>query len=111
LHFFNILITDILEAFYLTEGRIQPPVCGYYLVITMNLSYIVTSAFLLSMILSLVAFPQTQKKAHEEIDRVIGQDRAPRLEDFDNLPYCQALINEVHRCRLSQNKQITHFSH
>ncbi|KAF5358826.1 hypothetical protein D9758_008521 [Tetrapyrgos nigripes] len=58
-----------------------------------------TSAFLLSMVLCLIAFPEVQKKAHEEIDRVIGQDRAPRLEDFASLPYCQALLNETHRFR------------
>ncbi|THV01069.1 cytochrome P450 [Dendrothele bispora CBS 962.96] len=58
-----------------------------------------TSAFLQSMILCLIAFPEAQKRAHEELDRVIGEDRALRLEDFDNLPYCQALINETHRFR------------
>ncbi|KAF5367006.1 hypothetical protein D9758_003848 [Tetrapyrgos nigripes] len=58
-----------------------------------------TSAFLLSMVLCLIAYPEVQKKTHEEIDRVIGQDRAPRLEDFASLSYCQALINETHRFR------------
>ncbi|KAF5367009.1 hypothetical protein D9758_003845 [Tetrapyrgos nigripes] len=56
-----------------------------------------TSAFLLSMVLCLIAFPEVQKKAHEEIDCIIGQDHAPRLEDFASLPYCQALLNETHR--------------
>ncbi|THV01080.1 cytochrome P450 [Dendrothele bispora CBS 962.96] len=58
-----------------------------------------TSAFLQSMILCLMAFPEAQKRAHEELDRVVGEGRAPRLDDFDNLPYCQALINEIHRFR------------
>ncbi|THV01085.1 cytochrome P450 [Dendrothele bispora CBS 962.96] len=58
-----------------------------------------TAAFLQSMILCLIAFPEAQKRAHEELDHVIGEDRAPRLDDFDNLPYCQALINETHRFR------------
>ncbi|KAK7457806.1 hypothetical protein VKT23_010148 [Stygiomarasmius scandens] len=58
-----------------------------------------TSAFLQTMILCLIAFPQSQRKAQEEIDRVIGQNRAPRPEDFAQLPYCQAIINETHRFR------------
>ncbi|KAF5358757.1 hypothetical protein D9758_008555 [Tetrapyrgos nigripes] len=58
-----------------------------------------TSLFLQWMILSLIAFPEVQKKAQEEMDRVIGQERAPRLEDFADLPYCRALVNELHRFR------------
>ncbi|KAK7461912.1 hypothetical protein VKT23_008343 [Stygiomarasmius scandens] len=58
-----------------------------------------TSAFLQTLILCLMAYPEVQKKAQAEIDRLVGQGRAPRLEDFDQLPYCQALINETHRFR------------
>ncbi|KAJ7895083.1 cytochrome P450 [Mycena leptocephala] len=51
--------------------------------------------FLLAMIL----FPAVQKKAQEEIDSVVGQGRSPRFEDYDALPYVQALIKEVTRWR------------
>lgn len=54
-----------------------------------------TSSFIQSLILALVAYPEVQKKAQEEIDRVIGSDRAPVLDDIENLPYCQAIILEV----------------
>ncbi|THU92382.1 cytochrome P450 [Dendrothele bispora CBS 962.96] len=59
-----------------------------------------TSAFLQSLVLCLTAFPDTQKKAQAEIDKVIGLDRVPQLEDFARLPYCSALINEMHRFRI-----------
>lgn len=54
-----------------------------------------TSSFLQSLILALVAFPEVQVKAQEELDRVVGNDRAPSLEDISKLPYIQAVINEV----------------
>uniref|UniRef100_A0A0W0G6J3 Putative cytochrome P450 n=1 Tax=Moniliophthora roreri TaxID=221103 RepID=A0A0W0G6J3_MONRR len=56
-----------------------------------------TSSFLRYLILLLVAFPEVQRKAQEEIDRVIGRNRLPTAEDFKNLPYIQALIKETHR--------------
>ncbi|KAJ7586994.1 cytochrome P450 [Mycena floridula] len=58
-----------------------------------------TSSFLQSLILALVAFPTVQEKAHEEIDRIVGAERLPSLEDFENLPYLQAIIKETHRFR------------
>ncbi|KAG8951235.1 hypothetical protein FRC03_012591 [Tulasnella sp. 419] len=58
-----------------------------------------TPSFILSLILCLTAFPNVQKRAQEEIDRVIGSDRAPSLEDVENLPYIQAIIKETHRFR------------
>ncbi|CAG8891773.1 unnamed protein product [Penicillium egyptiacum] len=43
------------------------------------------------------AYPEIQKKAQEELDRVIGRDRLPAIEDEKNLPYCHAIIKEVER--------------
>ena len=58
-----------------------------------------TASFLQTVILALVAFPEVQKKAQEEMDRVVGNDRAPTIEDVEHLPYIQAIIKEV--CLLS----------
>ncbi|KAF8578909.1 cytochrome P450 [Ramaria rubella] len=58
-----------------------------------------TSLFLQSLVILLVAFPEVQKKAHEEIDRVIGRERVPTLDDFKDLPYVQAIVKETHRFR------------
>ena len=46
-----------------------------------------SSSFIQSIVLMLVAFPEVQRKAQEEVDRVIGPDRAPAFEDWTNLPY------------------------
>ncbi|KZT73750.1 cytochrome P450 [Daedalea quercina L-15889] len=44
------------------------------------------------------AYPDIQQKAQEELDRVVGRDRLPTLEDEKNLPFCHAIIKEVERC-------------
>ena len=41
--------------------------------------------------------PEIQRKAQEEVDRVIGNDRLPTLSDRGSLPYIEAIILEVLR--------------
>ncbi|KAF4981513.1 hypothetical protein FZEAL_2698 [Fusarium zealandicum] len=47
--------------------------------------------------LAMVLFPQVQRKAQQEIDRVVGTDRLPSFEDRDRLPYIDALVKEALR--------------
>ncbi|GAW04989.1 cytochrome partial [Lentinula edodes] len=54
-----------------------------------------TSSFLQSLILLLTAFPNVQRKAHKEMDRVVGDQRVPTLDDVPHLPYIQAIIKEA----------------
>ncbi|GME61140.1 putative cytochrome P450 [Neofusicoccum parvum] len=46
---------------------------------------------------AMALFPQVQRKAQEEIDRVIGNDRPPQDEDAINLPYVRQVVQELHR--------------
>jgi hypothetical protein len=46
-------------------------------------------------VLALVAFPDAQRKAREEIDRVVGTERAPTWSDIPSLPYTMAFLEEV----------------
>ncbi len=39
-------------------------------------------------------YPETQKKAQEEIDRVVGKGRLPTMDDFESLPYVTAVMRE-----------------
>jgi cytochrome P450 len=47
--------------------------------------------------LAMVLFPEVARKAQEEIDSVVGQDRLPGFEDRPYLPYVNALVKELYR--------------
>jgi hypothetical protein len=69
-----------------------------------------TSAFLQTLILALVNFPDVQLRAQEELDSVIGDERSPQPDDIERLPYIQAVIKEV-RCRITMfPNRLTSFS-
>ncbi|KAI5803166.1 cytochrome P450 [Geopyxis carbonaria] len=58
-----------------------------------------SSATLMSFVLAMTAFPRVAEKAQEELDRVVGRDRAPTWADEPQLPYCAAVIKETLRWR------------
>ena len=41
--------------------------------------------------------PHVVRKAQEELDRVVGNERLPDFSDRDNLPYISVLIKELLR--------------
>ncbi|KAF5314926.1 hypothetical protein D9619_007168 [Psilocybe cf. subviscida] len=43
--------------------------------------------------------PDAQRKAQEEIDRIVGRDRLPTYDDWEALPYTEAILREVLRWR------------
>ncbi|KZT37256.1 cytochrome P450 [Sistotremastrum suecicum HHB10207 ss-3] len=55
------------------------------------------AAALITFILLMVLHPEIQQRAREELDRVVGTDRLPNIDDAENLPYVNALIKEVLR--------------
>ncbi|KAL7949186.1 cytochrome P450 [Trichoderma barbatum] len=56
-----------------------------------------TSSMMQSIVKVLAMNPEAQKKAQEEMDRVVGPLRLPTWEDSADLPYLRALIKELHR--------------
>lgn len=44
------------------------------------------------------SYPDIQTRAHAELDRVVGRNRLPTVEDEPHLPYLRAIIKEVERC-------------
>lgn len=58
-----------------------------------------TGTTLNNFVLAMVLFPEVQKRAQQELDRVVGSERLPRWEDEENLPYVRSLIKEVLRWR------------
>ncbi|KAJ6482546.1 cytochrome P450 [Mycena sanguinolenta] len=81
------------------ELELDREMLGYLSGVLIETGSETTSSYLQSLILALVAYPEVQKKAHEEIDRVVGQDRMGTLEDLQHLPYIQAVVLETHRFR------------
>ncbi|KZT35830.1 cytochrome P450 [Sistotremastrum suecicum HHB10207 ss-3] len=48
--------------------------------------------------LAMTKYPEYQRRAQEEIDRLTEQKRLPSISDWANLPFIDALIMEVFRC-------------
>ena len=47
----------------------------------------------------MVACPEIQKRAQDELDTVVGRTRTPNFSDAPDLPYIQALVKESLRWR------------
>ncbi|PPR04236.1 hypothetical protein CVT24_013340, partial [Panaeolus cyanescens] len=56
-----------------------------------------TYSILSSFFLACTLHPEVQKKARDEIDRVVGTDRLPDYNDRESLPYVEALVKELYR--------------
>ncbi|KAL0566671.1 hypothetical protein V5O48_015333 [Marasmius crinis-equi] len=58
-----------------------------------------TSGQMAWLLQAMVLNPEIQKKAQEQIDRVVGRDRMPTFADIPNLPLISALVTESLRWR------------
>ncbi|THC92452.1 hypothetical protein EYZ11_008094 [Aspergillus tanneri] len=56
-----------------------------------------TASALNGMIRYLATFPEAQAAAHDEVTRVLGNNRMATLDDEPNMPYIRALIKETLR--------------
>lgn len=46
----------------------------------------------------MILFPEVQKEAQMEIDRVVGVERMPTWSDRENLPTVRGVVEESLRC-------------
>jgi len=56
-----------------------------------------TVAAIYGFYLAMTLYPDVQKTAQEEIDRVVGSERLPTMDDRNSLPYVDALVKEIIR--------------
>ncbi|KAI1759439.1 putative cytochrome P450 oxidoreductase OrdA-like protein [Hypoxylon sp. FL1150] len=56
-----------------------------------------TVSSMMCFFLAMTIYPEAQRRAQEEIDSVVGQDRLPTIADRDDLPYIEAVVKEVLR--------------
>ncbi|KAF4616302.1 hypothetical protein D9613_008357 [Agrocybe pediades] len=66
------------------------------------------NAIIHTFFLAMLCYPDAQRKAQEELDRVIGRGRLPDFTDQPQLPYLSALVKEIHRWRPSGPMAIPH---
>jgi cytochrome P450 len=58
-----------------------------------------TSSAIKTFFYYMALHPEIQKKAQEEIDRVVGNQRLPDFNDRQSMPYSDAIYREVMRIR------------
>jgi len=56
----------------------------------------------------MIAFPEVQRQAQEELDAVVGRDRLPTFADAPRLPYVRAIIKEILRWRPTVSFALPH---
>ncbi|KAJ6535985.1 cytochrome P450 [Mycena vulgaris] len=64
------------------------------------------NAFVLYMLLN----PDAQKKGQDAIDAVTGRKYIPDFSDYGDIPYIDAIVNEVFRCSAVVPLGVPHFS-
>ena len=69
-----------------------------------------TSRVMVWWMLAMVAYPDVQQRAQEELDSVVGRTRIPTFSDLPHLPYIRAMVKEALRWRPVAPFAIPHVS-
>ena len=72
---------------------------GYIIGILYQAGSDTTSVTLCDVVVACLLHPDAVRKAQEELDSVIGQDRLPEIDDMANIPYTIGFLQEVMRLR------------
>lgn len=69
-----------------------------------------SAATLNSLVLQLAANPRAQQAAHDELMKVVGPNRLPKMEDMAKLPYTRACVKEMLRMNPILAPGIRHYA-
>ncbi len=58
-----------------------------------------SSSMILAFIHAMIKYPDVQRKAQQEIDGLVGEDRSPLWSDYAKLPYVSQIVKETMRWR------------
>ena len=58
----------------------------------------------------MITYPEVQRKAHAELDEVVGNARPPTFADLPSLPYIRAMVKETLRWSLTVPFGVPHAS-
>ncbi|KAJ3762520.1 cytochrome P450 [Lentinula raphanica] len=56
-----------------------------------------TSTTMSFFLYAMTLYPDVQRRAQDELDRVVGKSRNPNFDDMEHLPYLRAIVKEVLR--------------
>jgi cytochrome P450 len=74
------------------SDELAPYICGFLLLAASD----ITAATLTAFIKAMVLYPNVQRAAQAEVDKICGY-RMPSQDDHNDMPYIHALIKEI--CR------------
>ncbi|KAL1937278.1 hypothetical protein VTO73DRAFT_13887 [Trametes versicolor] len=92
------------EGTGLTRDEFVQDCCGVVYSAGADTAIVAMRNFVLAMIL----FPEVQKSAQEELDRIIGRDRLPTFADRPQLPYISNVVKESLRWKAVSNLGVPH---
>ncbi|KAF4218845.1 hypothetical protein CNMCM6805_004618 [Aspergillus fumigatiaffinis] len=91
---FNQAIQEKLKQGWLGVSEIEGAEIGHHLLTGTTDT---TASSLINWVAAMCLNPEAQKKAQQEIDRVVGPDRLPTDDDAVRLPYTRQVIQESQR--------------